>query len=92
MNNIKYIENLRRVLAATNRRATLYDDDPAWSNAYAKNIKRVLPRGKVLNRIVKREFCRAKIIPSPTIQRFRIATASIGDLEIIKNGGWLESE
>ena len=34
----------------------------------------------------------AKITPSPTIQRFQIKTASIGDLEIIKNGGWLESE
>ena len=87
---INYIKNLRRVLAAATRRATLYDDDLAWSNAHAKNIKRVLPRGKTLNRIVKREFCRAKLVaPSYTIQNIRV---NVGDREIVMNGGWLEIE
>ena len=85
---INYIKNLRRVLAAANRRATFYDDDLAWSNAYAKNTARVLPRGGTLNRIIRREFKFSKTIISP---RYPIEIMHV-EREIGANGRRLELE
>ena len=92
---LSYISNLQFTLTLTNAYAMFYGDDDAWLNAKAKNCKKVMPRGKVLDRILAREFRRTKLITISEFvpkHRFRIKTASIGDRKLIKNGGWLESE
>ena len=92
---LSYISNLQFTLALTNGYAMFYGDDDAWLNAKAKNYKKVMPRGKVLNRILAREFRRTKLItisefsPNHGLQTMR---PSIADRKIIKDGGWLESE
>ena len=92
---LSYISNLQFTLAQTNAYAMFYGDDDAWLNAKAKNYKKVMPRGKVFDRILARELRRTKLISisefSPN-HGLRTMRPSIGDRKIIRNGGWLENE
>ena len=62
---IDYIKNLRRVLVATNRCAALYGDTAAYQKARAKNIAKVLPRGRMFNQLLTREFRHSTTVVSP---------------------------
>ena len=82
-----YIAQMEYNLALANGYAMFYGNDDAWLNAKAKNYKKVMPRGKVFNRILVREFRRTKLFA--VTHTFRV---SEGDRKIIKDGGWIESE